>query len=437
MKLLLVAGARPNFMKVASIIEAIKEHNKSNNPKIQHYLVHTGQHYDAQMSDTFFRDLGLPKPDVDLGVGSAPHAEQTAEVMKRFAPVLANEQPDVVMVVGDVNSTIACSLVTSKMTYSRPTCFHGSTRPMVAHVESGLRSFDRSMPEEINRILTDALSDFLFITEESARENLMRENVPTEKIFFVGNTMVDTLLRHKDQADSSEILTALGLKKDLKKELGMSDVRCEVPQSLTGSSKENAYREYIVLTLHRPSNVDNRENFLGLLEAVKDLAQTIPVLFPIHPRTLGKIREFNFQHVFEVFNETMPIQVFQSGIHCLDSLGYLDFLCLLSHARLVLTDSGGIQEESTVLGIPCVTLRENTERPVTVDCGTNVIAGINRDNIVREALKQLGEETRIGSPPFWDGNAGRRIIEVLVQQATQAIIAPLRARGEKEDFSQG
>ena len=413
MKLLLVAGARPNFMKVASIIEAIQEHNKSNNPKIQHYLVHTGQHYDAQMSDTFFKDLGLPKPDVDLGVGSASHAEQTADVMKRFAPVLANEEPDIVMVVGDVNSTIACSLVASKMTYSQPTCFSGRTRPLVAHVESGLRSFDRSMPEEVNRILTDALSDFLFITEESARENLIRENVPAEKIFFVGNTMVDTLLTHKDQANTSGILIELGLKT----ELGGSGVRREIPQPLPGSSQGNSYRDYIVLTLHRPSNVDNRENFQGLLEAAKDLAQTIPILFPIHPRTMGKIREFNFQHFFKVFNEKMPIQVSRSGIHCLDSLGYLNFLCLLSNARLVLTDSGGIQEESTVLNIPCVTLRNNTERPVTVSCGTNVVAGTNSNNIVREATKQLTVKKRSELPPFWDGNAGMRIIEALVKRA--------------------
>ena len=414
MKLLLVAGARPNFMKVASIIEAIKEHNQSKNPKIHHYLVHTGQHYDAQMSDTFFKDLGLPKPDIDLGVGSGSHAEQTAEVMKRFAPVLANEQPDIVMVVGDVNSTIACSLVTSKIIYPRPTDFSGRTRPLVAHVESGLRSFDRSMPEEINRILTDALSDYLFITEESARENLRRENVPAEKIFFVGNTMVDTLLRHKDQAEASGVLRHLGLEKD---DVIRNDPGREGSQSRPGSSSPNSYREYIVLTLHRPKNVDTRENFQELLEAIHDLAQTIPVLFPIHPRTLGKIQEFNLQHFFKVFNERMPIQVFPSGIHCLDSLGYLDFLSLLSHARLVLTDSGGIQEESTVLGIPCVTLRENTERPVTVDCGTNVIAGTNRDNIVREAQKQLRVDTQVGIPPFWDGNAGKRIIEVLVEHA--------------------
>ena len=407
MKLLLVAGARPNFMKVASIIEAIKEHNQSNHPKIQHYLVHTGQHYDAQMSDAFFKDLGLPKPDVDLGVGSGSHAEQTADIMKRFAPVLADEQPDLVMVVGDVNSTIACSLVASKMTYPRPTAFSKRTRPLIAHVESGLRSFDRSMPEEVNRILTDALSDFLFITEESAQENLSRENVPAEKIFFVGNTMVDTLLTHKDKAESSEILTALGLKNEKESS--------EIPDASTTSSRKHAHRDYIVLTLHRPSNVDHRESFQGLLEAVKELAQTIPVLFPIHPRTLGKIREFNFQHFFEVFNEAMPIHVSQSGVHCLDSLGYLDFLCLLSHARLVLTDSGGIQEESTVLGIPCVTLRENTERPVTVHRGTNIIAGTHRDTIVREAQKQLAKERRVGSPPFWDGKAGKRIIEALVE----------------------
>ena len=415
MKLMLVAGARPNFMKVASIIEAIKEHNRTKAPKIQHYLVHTGQHYDAQMSETFFKDLGLPKPDIDLGVGSASHADQTAEVMKRFAPVLSNEQPDMVMVVGDVNSTIACSLVTAKIVYPQPTRYSGRTRPLVAHVESGLRSFDRTMPEEINRILTDALSDFLFITEEGARENLLRENVPAEKIFFVGNTMVDTLLRHKDQADRSRVLMTLGLEKDFSNESGVNDASPERPLSPGESPKERSYRDYIVLTLHRPSNVDDRENFQRLLEAVNDLAQTIPVLFPIHPRTMGKIQEFNFQHFFKYFNERSPLQVSQSGIHCLDSQGYLDFLCLLSKARLVLTDSGGIQEESTMLGIPCVTLRENTERPVTVDCGTNVIAGTNRDTIVREARKQLEKETRVGLPQFWDGKAGKRIIEVLVE----------------------
>ena len=409
MKILLVAGARPNFIKVASIIEAIKEFNQSNSLPIYFYLVHTGQHYDTQMSKTFFDELDLPKPNVDLAVGSATHAEQTAEIMKRISPIISREEPDVVMVVGDVNSTLACALVASKMIYSRPTFFPGTMRPLVAHVESGLRSFDRSMPEEINRIVTDAISDLLFITEESARQNLLRENVSSERIFFVGNTMVDTLLKYKHQAESSSILRDLGL------QLPSSPQGVEESEKslISGSPFPSSNKDYIVLTLHRPSNVDDKHTFQELIEAISELSQLMPVLFSVHPRTLGMIQEFGFQSYFRFPKRDSGDTVSDCGIYCIDSLGYFDFLWLLSNARLVMTDSGGIQEESTILRIPCVTLRNNTERPVTVDCGTNVVAGTKRENIVRDAMKQLHGEHKPPAPPYWDGQAGKRIIDAL------------------------
>ena len=308
MKLILVAGARPNFMKVASIIEAIKEHNHTKAPKIQHYLVHTGQHYDAQMSETFFKDLGLPKPDIDLGVGSASHADQTAEVMKRFAPVLASEQPDMVMVVGDVNSTIACSLVTAKMIYPRPTNFSGRTRPLVAHVESGLRSFDRTMPEEINRILTDALSDFLFITEEGARENLLRENVPAEKIFFVGNTMVDTLLRHKDQADLSRVLMTLGLEKGLNTDLGANNVSPERPLSLENLQKNVR----VEITSCSPSIVQVmlmiERIFMGCLKPSMILLKPFLCCFPFILEPWGRFENSTFNTFLNISMKIRPFK---------------------------------------------------------------------------------------------------------------------------------
>lgn len=396
-KIMLIAGARPNFMKIASIIDAIETHNRSARPEIRHFLVHTGQHYDERMSHAFFRDLALPPPDVDLEVGSSSHAAQTAEIMKRFEPVLLEQRPDVVLVVGDVNSTIACSLVASKITYPRDRT-KGPERPLIAHVESGLRSFDRSMPEEINRILTDALSDFLFITEEGAAENLRKEGISKEKIYVVGNTMVDTLLKHRQRAEASKILSRLGL---------------ENPPS---EGQKKRARDYAILTLHRPSNVDEPESFHEILEAVSVISKEVPVLFPVHPRTMGRIREFGFEKYFAFGSEDATPEIKASFITCIEPLGYLDFLCLTSNARLILTDSGGIQEETTVLGVPCVTLRENTERPVTLTHGTNVLAGTKKEAIVRHAVSKLRQPTEPKTPKFWDGQAGTRIIKILTQR---------------------
>ena len=393
-KMMVVAGARPNFMKIASLISAVDSHNLSNtSPRIQRVLVHTGQHYGEQMSKAFFKDLEIPQPDVDLEVGSASHAQQTAEIMKRFETVLLKELPDVLLVVGDVNSTVACSLVASKINYPSPSS--SKTRPLIAHVEAGLRSFDRSMPEEINRIVTDALSDFLFVTEESAAENLRREGIPEMRIHWVGNTMVDTLLRHRKKAERSAILSRLGLQ-----------------------FKENQgeRQPYAIVTLHRPSNVDKRETFGEILEALSTLAKGITVLFPVHPRTTNRIKEFHFQSHFDFFDEIQAVNTGSSRIQGVPPLGYLDFLCLMSNARLVLTDSGGIQEETTVLGIPCVTLRENTERPVTISSGTNALAGTKKESILRLALEKMEVDGGAKQPKYWDGKAGARIIQILARE---------------------
>jgi len=365
LKIINVVGARPNFMKAAPLMEQMLE-----TPAMEPFLVHTGQHYDDRMSKFFFDDLGLPKPDMDLGVGSGSHAQQTAEIMRCFEPVLLKERPDVVVVFGDVNSTIACALTAVKLGVA------------VAHVEAGLRSFDRTMPEEINRVLTDAISDYLFTTEPSANENLLREGVPKEKIFPVGNLMIDTLLRHKERAQSSTILQTLNC----------------MPQA------------YGVLTLHRASNVDDEEIFQSILKAVFEISQKIRVVFPCHPRTKKQIHAFGFEHFFM----TRP-SPFHCGILLIDPLGYLDFLRLISEAKFVLTDSGGIQEETTVLGIPCLTLRENTERPVTITEGTNVIVGTDREKIVGKTLEILNGYSLQGRiPEHWDGKASERIVRVLI-----------------------
>lgn len=440
MRLMLVAGARPNFMKIASIIDAINRYNNSiqnSQLNIQHSLVHTGQHYDDSMSEAFFRDLDLPKPDIYLGVGSASHAVQTAEIMKRFEPVLLEQQPDVVIVVGDVNSTAACALVASKIDYSNNSLTHSLInkkvkRPLIAHVEAGLRSFDRTMPEEINRLLTDVISDFLFTTEESANENLRREGIPNDRIFFVGNTMIDTLLKHKQMAQKSNILTKLCL-----------------PTSLQQRATSNEILPYAVLTLHRPSNVDHEETFRNILEALKEVAKHLPIIFPAHPRTLNRIKEFRLEPYFSFVTQNSTLKIKNCHLNCLDPLGYLDFLCLMSNSKLVLTDSGGMQEETTVLGIPCITLRENTERPVTTTSGTNVLAGVQKEEIISAALSQLKKYNSMPSksvystsatqpsalntqpstfntqhstlstqyssiPPLWDGKGGQRIVSILV-----------------------
>ena len=360
MRLCLVAGARPNFMKVAPIVHALRARGHND-----WFLVHTGQHYDAKLSAVFFEELGLPEPDVWLGVGSGTHAEQTAKVMLGLEPVFLERRPDVVVVVGDVNSTVAASLVASKLGIR------------LAHVEAGLRSGDRTMPEEINRIVTDVLADVLFTTSEDAHVHLQREGVPAEKIHFVGNVMVDSLLAHLPTARTRSTLSDLGL-----------------------IGADGAARPYAVLTLHRPSNVDHAETFAGLMRAVDHVAQQMPVIFPVHPRTATRVREMSG---------------ITGDIRAVDPLGYLDFLALTSSASLILTDSGGLQEESTVLGVPCLTMRENTERPVTITHGTNVLVGTSPSAIIAAADRALtSRATPKGAPALWDGHAAERIVDILL-----------------------
>jgi UDP-N-acetylglucosamine 2-epimerase (non-hydrolysing) len=408
MKVMIVVGARPNFMKAGPMLVAIREHNQrieamfAADPQraeagtIQAVLVHTGQHYDESMSGSFFVDLQLPKPDIHLGIGSGSHAAQTAEIMRKFEEVLLREKPAVLIVVGDVNSTVACALVAAKISYDSI-----GTRPLIAHVEAGLRSFDRAMPEEVNRIMTDHLSDLLFVTEESGARNLSHEGVPSERIHFVGNTMIDSLLATQKKASRSSILETLGLRSAAAK-----------------SGLAAGPRPYALLTLHRPSNVDNRETFLSILEGLDELSAACPIFFSAHPRTQKRISEFQLESFFHFKNgkpsADRPEGDFPgNGIHILEPLGYLDFQCLMQHAEIVVTDSGGIQEETTCLGVPCVTVRENTERPITVTCGTNMIAGTRSENI-REAVKNQRHRKANGSrPEKWDGKAGARIIETI------------------------
>lgn len=392
MKILSVVGARPNFMKAAPIIRAINAHNDQHDLKIEHVLVHTGQHYDERMSDSFFADLKLPTPDIFLEVGSGSHAAQTADVLKKFEEVVIREWPDVVIVVGDVNSTVACSLATAKLsnTLEKP-------RPLVAHVEAGLRSFDRDMPEEINRIVTDHLADLLFVTESSGLENLQKEGISSEKVFFVGNTMIDSLVEFEPYADRSQILEQLGLK---------------------GGAK-GAVSPYALLTLHRPSNVDDPATFRMILDGIEPIASQMPIVFPVHPRTRKRLAEFGL-NLDASSNGSLPLEkelnlAERPGIRLVEPLGYLDFHCLMRHARLALTDSGGIQEETTYMGVPCVTLRENTERPVTVEQGTNLLAGTHPEDI-REAIhRQMSMTSRPGRPEKWDGKAAPRILEALIR----------------------
>jgi len=410
-----IVGARPNFMKIAPLVKAIKEHNQTGiSPHLDQIIVHTGQHYDEKMSELFFDHLGLPKPDINLEVGSASHAVQTAEIMIRFEKVLLQYQPDAIIVVGDVNSTIACTLVASKIQYPASnlrlaTCNSKRRRPLIVHVEAGLRSFDRTMPEEINRILTDQLSDLLFTTEEDANENLKREGISSEKIFFVGNVMIDTLFQHLEKAKKSDILNRLGL---INQRLRTSD------QGL--STRDYALSTpYAVLTLHRPSNVDHKETFLNILEALKEISQKIPIIFPAHPRTQNRIKLFHLDQYFKRFSTfNLQLATCNSGIYCIEPLGYLDFLWLMANAKLVLTDSGGIQEETTVLGVSCVTIRENTERPITVKMGTNIVAGTKKENIINTALSQLNKLNNASNPipPLWDGQAAKRIVDILVEK---------------------
>jgi UDP-N-acetylglucosamine 2-epimerase (non-hydrolysing) len=364
LKVINVVGARPNFMKVAPIVEAMRRRAAEFAPRV----VHTGQHYDERMSDAFFRDLGLPRPDVHLEVGSGSHAQQTAAVMQRFEPVVLEENPDWVLVVGDVNSTLACALVCSKLGVR------------VAHVEAGLRSRDRSMPEEINRLLTDQIADLLLTPSSDADRNLLAEGIPAERIRLVGNVMIDSLLKNLALA-------------------GRSKVREEL--NVEG-------RDYAVVTLHRPSNVDDAATLRGILSALDTLAERMPIVFPIHPRTRKMLAESGLGEEVARRGGLMPTE----------PLGYLDFLRLYSGARLVLTDSGGIQEETTALGIPCLTLRENTERPVTVELGTNRVVGTDPARILAEterALARLPAMNEAPRVPLWDGRTADRILDSLAE----------------------
>ena len=365
-KVVNVVGARPNFMKIAPLMKAYEAFEG-----IEPLLVHTGQHYDERMSDLFFRQLDIPEPDVNLGVGSGSHAQQTAQIMARFEPIVLEHKPDVVVVVGDVNSTIACALVAVKL---------GIT---VAHVEAGLRSFDRSMPEEINRILTDTISDLLFVTEDSGKENLLREGIDESRIFFVGNVMIDTLLNNRAKAEASTILGDLRLEPD----------------------------RYVVLTLHRPSNVDDPIVFGHILDALETIQEDTPVVFPMHPRTRKNLDGSPMGRRIRA----MP------GLHLLDPIGYLDFLKLTSGAKCVLTDSGGIQEETTILKVPCLTLRENTERPCTVEVGSNRLVGTDPKNIIaawEDVVMGRWPEPRV--PELWDGKAAERIVRIIVEKLGHA-----------------
>lgn len=407
-KIVSVVGARPNFMKVAAICEAIKEYNgHGKSPQIDHVLVHTGQHYDANMSDLFFNDLELPKPNLFLGVGSGSHSAQTAKVMEGFEKVLLVEKPQVVIVVGDVNSTVACALVAKKTSCSG----EAGTEfiPRLAHVEAGLRSFDRTMPEEVNRIVTDALSDYLFTTEESANQNLEREGISINKIHFVGNVMIDTLLRHRSKAKESTILNDLQL------------------------FEEARIKPYAILTLHRPANVDDAQTFSKIIESFLDISRHMPLIFPAHPRTLKQIQEADLGDYFvDHFMEGPEPWDSRVRIRLVPPLGYLDFLHLMSYAKVVLTDSGGIQEETTILGIPCITLRENTERPVTLTHGTNVLVGSDSRKIIDEFARVLrGMRAPTSPPQLWDGNAAKRIVQTLVDD-----LIPTRKR-ELASWSEG
>jgi UDP-N-acetylglucosamine 2-epimerase (non-hydrolysing) len=369
-KIMSIVGARPNMMKVAPLLAELRRHDE-----IEPVLVHTGQHYDYSMSQVFFDQLGVPAPDYNLDVGSAPHYAQTAEIMRKFGDLVQQDRPDMVLVAGDVNSTIACALVAAK------------ERIPIAHVEAGLRSFDRSMPEEINRILTDALSDLLFTTEESANRNLANEGVAPDKVFFVGNLMIDSLVRALKIARPSSLRSELGLRA----------------------------KPYLVLTLHRPSNVDNGDELKRTLEAIAEIAQRIPVVFPAHPRTARNIEAAGLSAVRAWRGGLLP----GHGLWMMPPASYLDFLDLIQHAVMVITDSGGVQEETTFLGVPCLTYRENTERPVTVSMGTNRVVGCDPQQLLLRALETLEnahhrqDRSAPIRPPLWDGRTAPRIVRVL------------------------
>ncbi|MBI5360874.1 MAG: UDP-N-acetylglucosamine 2-epimerase (non-hydrolyzing) [Planctomycetes bacterium] len=359
MKLISVVGARPNFMKIAPLCRELKKY-----PSIKNILVHTGQHYDFKMSQVFFQELEIPRPHINLNAASGSHARQTSDIMIKFEKVLLDIKPSLVVVAGDVNSTLACSVTAAKLLIP------------VAHIEAGLRSFDRSMPEEINRIVTDSVSDVLFTTCRDANANLLKEGIPIHKIHFTGNIMMDSLLHNLKKAGSSKILSKMGLKN----------------------------HNYCLVTLHRPANVDNAKNLKSILLALGSVSSLVPVVFPIHPRTIHNINKFGLSKTAAKF----------PALSLCEPAGYIDFLKLTSCARLVLTDSGGIQEETTALKIPCLTLRDNTERPVTVTMGTNKLISTNPARIVPECVKILqGRPKKSRIPPKWDGKTAERICKIL------------------------
>ena len=359
LKTINVCGARPNFVKIAPLMRAYRNHDE-----IEPVLVHTGQHYDSTMSDLFFRQLNIPEPDINLGVGSASHAAQTAEIMKRFEPVVEKQRPDWVVVVGDVNSTIACGLVATKLGVK------------LAHVEAGLRSFDRTMPEEINRLLTDAISDLLFVSEPSGLENLKREGIDDGKIHFVGNVMIDTLKANLERAEQSTVLEDMNLQPG----------------------------GYNVLTLHRPSNVDDPATFGRIADALEVIQDDLPTVFPMHPRTARNLSGLGLAERFRSMRR----------LRIVEPMGYLDFLKLMSKAAVVLTDSGGMQEETTILGVWCLTVRENTERPVTVTSGTNTVVGADPARIISAYRRcRSAPVSNLPMPDKWDGKAAERIARIL------------------------
>lgn len=360
MEVFLVAGARPNFMKIAPIFREAQK-----NGQIRCRIVHTGQHYDYKMSQTFFEDLELPRPDFFLAAGSGTHAVQTARTMVAFEELCLAERPDLIVVVGDVNSTLACSVVAKKLFIN------------VAHIEAGLRSFDPSMPEEINRVVTDSISDYFFVTEESGVKNLLREGKTQDRIHFVGNVMIDNLFYQL-------------------KKLGNGDGR-----NFSMYRIKESVKDYVFLTLHRPSNVDSKETFEEIADALNSIAEDRPILFPVHPRSQKMMDQFQIR--------------LSENIHCLPSLGFMESLFLWKDSKMVMTDSGGLQEETSALGVPCVTLRKNTERPITVEIGTNILAGTQKDailNAYKESMNKNGKGFTV--PPKWDGKASERIWKVLL-----------------------
>ncbi len=374
MKILSVVGARPNFVKIAALMAEMRKH-----PGIRPLLVHTGQHYDPEMSDSFFQELGIPQPDINLEVGSASAPCQIAQIIERLEPVLVSERPKVVMLVGDVNSTLAGALTAVKLGIR------------VAHVEAGLRSFDRTMPEEINRVVTDAISDFLFASEPSGVENLLKEGRPASQIFLVGNVMIDTL---------KSCLARAG-------QLGPF-----ADPEMWGEDSSDRPARFALVTLHRPSTVDNASVLRIVWQALEEIGKEISIVFPVHPRTRRRLRDLGLDSP-----AMAPPLAHPNGIRLIPPLSYLRFLHLQSLATFVITDSGGIQEETTVLGVPCLTVRENTERPITATEGTNTLVGLNPDRLKEEAHQILGGKGKQGRVPvLWDGQAAQRIVEILEQQ---------------------